>query len=118
MDRKRQDAEYRDSCDDSFEATPPLLEGVRNSQVSDEADRVRRTRPPEDGARWVQRMLAPSLVGFDVTRLSSQVQRGGEARDGDSHESVVHELANVGVQSAGEPLPYLDRIQKSFGPEH
>ena len=48
--------------------------------------------------------------------LTEQIQR--RAGSAPAVAGDVHAVAEAGVAGGGEPLPHLDRIQESFGPDH
>jgi len=58
-----------------------------------------------------------NLNTFSSDIDTSPVQAQGNLTVG-GDASNIHAIAATGVQGMGHPLPYLDRIQAAFGPEH
>lgn len=72
-------------------------------------------------ARGVAPLMSHFAEGAPVQREengdSVQMKEKGPAAKAQA-EAQVHEAAARGVSGSGAPLPYLDQIQRSFGPDH
>jgi hypothetical protein len=60
--------------------------------------------------------LSPSAGGFAAQEAAVRPQDAAvQAKDGDLQKKDVHDIAAQGTQGSGGSLPYLDKIQSSFG---
>ena len=88
---------------------------VNNSSQAREAVVVQRMAGESEqgqGASAVQGMVADN----SRTVVQRKIQMIGGRDTG--NEASIHKIASAGVQGNGSKIPYHNKIQKSFGPDH
>jgi hypothetical protein len=63
-------------------------------------------------------LTAADLPGSYVPELDGSVIQHKAAANNAQRSDAVQQAAALGTSGASEPLPHLDRIQRSFGPDH